>query len=584
MGKRTKANNYRSKIREQRELRLKAHQNKKIKQKENKEFFDLITQENIDKLETNEKISTIENLNKLLISYPDSNYDKISLMILFMKDNNLKVIIKSIKMLKNIFLNRIPSFRINEIDSKQKESKEISEIHNNERNLLISYVEYINNIKILDRNFYKQNQYDQIRKIFTEILSEFFEKFYYFNYEEKLYSFLIEKLCDYLDDIKKKAFLSLFNVLAIVDNSNKMFNLKLNLIKRISNVIFSKDHSKFDKNVLDLFTAHKIFFPDYKNDANDKKIDLSDLKYAGNLVSDKNSKTENIKAKKQLNEFNKEKSKIIKSIKKEMREIESKDDPKLIFNMNLKILKKILLVYFDIIKNKQESPLLISVFNGIGKLCENINVEILIDLQKNIFNLINNLINKNKIEIALFGLKANYNITKQLTKEIVSIEDSYLITSSYQILCYLIDEKNITKENLYIICETLELILLKNRIFSVDTSAAFVKRLSMLCNNVNNNENFVVGILLLIKRILSKYSNLSFLIDSDEDFDNFDYKNKKEPELCNGKLTNILGELNEVKNKCIKNKMICKLIEYIIKEQKVNSEFNSLNFYDFILK
>ena len=582
MGKRTKANNYRSKIREQRELRLKAHQNKKIKQKENKEFFDLITQENIDKLETNEKISTIENLNKLLISYPDSNYDKISLMILFMKDNNLKVIIKSIKMLKNIFLNRIPSFRINEIDSKQKESKEISEIHNNERNLLISYVEYINNIKILDRNFYKQNQYDQIRKIFTEILSEFFEKFYYFNYEEKLYSFLIEKLCDYLDDIKKKAFLSLFNVLAIVDNSNKMFNLKLNLIKRISNVIFSKDHSKFDKNVLDLFTAHKIFFPDYKNDANDKKIDLSDLKYAGNLVSDKNSKTENIKAKKQLNEFNKEKSKIIKSIKKEMREIESKDDPKLIFNMNLKILKKILLVYFDIIKNKQESPLLISVFNGIGKLCENINVEILIDLQKNIFNLINNLINKNKIEIALFGLKANYNITKQLTKEIVSIEDSYLITSSYQILCYL--EKNITKENLYIICETLELILLKNRIFSVDTSAAFVKRLSMLCNNVNNNENFVVGILLLIKRILSKYSNLSFLIDSDEDFDNFDYKNKKEPELCNGKLTNILGELNEVKNKWIKNKMICKLIEYIIKEQKVNSEFNSLNFYDFILK
>ena len=78
--------------------------------------------------------------------------------------------------------------------------------------------------------------------------------------------------------------------------------------------------------------------------------------------------------------------------------------------MNLKILKKILLVYFDILKNKQESPLLISVLNGIGKLCENINVEILIDLQKNIFNLINNLINNNKIEIALYALKANYNI------------------------------------------------------------------------------------------------------------------------------------------------------------------------------
>ena len=82
---------------------------------------------------------------------------------------------------------------------------------------------------------------------------------------------------------------------------------------------------------------------------------------------------------------------------------------------------------------------------------------------------------------------------------------------------------------------------------------------------------------------MSKYSNLSFLIDSDEDLDNFDYKNKKEPELCNGKLTNILIELNEIKNKWIKNKMIIKLIEYIISEQKVNMEFNSLNFYDFIL-
>ena len=30
--------------------------------------------------------------------------------------------------------------------------------------------------------------------------------------------------------------------------------------------------------------------------------------------------------------------------------------------------------------------------------------------------------------------------------------------------------------------------------------------------------------------------------------------------------------------------MIIKLIEYIISEQKVNMEFNSLNFYDFILK
>ena len=128
------------------------------------------------------------------------------------------------------------------------------------------------------------------------------------------------------------------------------------------------------------------------------------------------------------------------------------------------------------------------------------------------------------------------------------------------------------------------MILLKNRMYSLDTSAAFVKRLSLLCKNINN-ENYIIAFLLLIKRILSKYPSLNFLVDANEsDFDNFDYKNNLEPSLCNGKLTNILEELNCVLNKFHQNKNIKKLIEYIIKEQKANFELNSLNFYDFLLK
>ena len=120
--------------------------------------------------------------------------------------------------------------------------------------------------------------------------------------------------------------------------------------------------------------------------------------------------------------------------------------------------------------------------------------------------------------------------------------------------------------------------------YSVDTSAAFVKRLSILCKN-NNNENYIIGMLLLIKRILSKYPSLSFLVDSNEaDFDNFDYKNTLDPSLCNGKLTNIISELNCIQNKYNTNKTIKKLIEYIIKEQKTNLELSSLNFYDYLLK
>ena len=89
----------------------------------------------------------------------------------------------------------------------------------------------------------------------------------------------------------------------------------------------------------------------------------------------------------------------------------------------------------------------------------------------------------------------------------------------------------------------------------------------------------------MIKRVLSKYPFLGFLVDSSEaDFDNFDYKNTIDPSLCNGKLTNIIKELNKIQNKFSKNNTIKKLIEYIIKEQKSNLELSSLNYYDFLFK
>ena len=367
-----------------------------------------------------------------------------------------------------------------------------------------------------------------------------------------------------------------------------MFELKFNLIKRIINALNNKNHKRFDENVMDLFTAHRMIFPDYVKENEDikNKIDLSDLKYAGPSISTSTNKQEYIKAQRQLKEFNKEKSKIIKSMKKDMNEIEKKDDSKMIYFMNLKILKKILLLFFEILKNFQESELVGGVFNGISSLCENINVEILIDLQKCIYENIKYLIKNKKLSLALLGLRANLIIAKKLTKEIVSVEDSYLITSSYQIICFYINdkEKKINKDDLYIIFEVIEMILLKNRMYSIDTSAAFVKRLSMLCK-INNNENYIIAMLLLIKRILSKYPSLGFLVDNNEsDFDNFDYKNNLEPSLCNGKLTNIISELNSIQNKYNSNKIIQKIIEYIIKEQKTNLELSSLNFYDYLLK
>ena len=588
MGKKQKESFHKSKIKEQRILRLKSIKKEKKKQQNNSEFFKIYTQENIDKLNTKEKLEIMSQLYKILISYPESNSDKFSLMLLFLKDNSINVILKAAEYLKNIFMESIPLYRINESQNNAKESKEVKRMKGQEKNLLLNYGLFIDDVKLLDQSFNNKKECLDLRKKFCEFLSELFEKFYYFNYEYKLYGYLVDKLSDNDIDIKKKAFLSLYNVLAKTINSKNMFELKFNIIKRIINSINNKNHKRFDENVLDLLTAHKLAFPDYVKDNENlkNKIDLSDLKYGGPSVSLSKNKQEYKKAQRNLKEFNKEKNKIIKSMIKDMNEIERKDDTKMIYFMNLKILKKILLLFFEILKNNKDSELIGGVFNGISTLCENINIEILLDLQKCIYETIKYLITKRKITLALLGLRANLNIAKKMTKEIVSVEDSYLITASYQIICFYINDLNyeIKKDDLYIIFEVIDMILLKNRMYSLDTSAAFVKRLSMLCKNINN-ENYIIAFLLLIKRILSKYPSLNFLVDANEsDFDNFDYKNDLEPSLCNGKLTNILEELNCVLNKFHQNKNIKKLIEYIIKEQKVNIELNSLNFYDFLLK
>ena len=262
--KKVKESFHRSKIKEQRILRLKSIKKEKKKQQNNREFFTLFQQENIDKLSTKEKLEAMNQLYKILISYPESNSDKFSLMLVFLKDNSITVISKAVEYLKYIFIESIPLYRINEFqNNKQKESKEVKKTHIQEKNLLLNYGQFLDDIKLLDQSFNNKKECIELRKKFCTVLSELFEKFYYFNYEKKLYGYLVDKLSDSNNDIKKQAYICLYNVLSKVDNSKSMFELKFEIIKRIINSINNKNHKRFDENVMDLFTAHRMIFPDY---------------------------------------------------------------------------------------------------------------------------------------------------------------------------------------------------------------------------------------------------------------------------------------------------------------------------------
>jgi len=122
-------------------------------------------------------------------------------------------------------------------------------------------------------------------------LCELFEKFYLFNDNDILYKIIVEKLADANANIRKRSFDTLTKILSMQDNSNHVLELKLALIKLISHIVYIKPHDKFDANILDLFIAHKIEFPDI-SEVNTKKIDLSDIKQ-GNKGSKYNSETHN---------------------------------------------------------------------------------------------------------------------------------------------------------------------------------------------------------------------------------------------------------------------------------------------------
>jgi hypothetical protein len=255
--------------------------------------------------------------------------------------------------------------------------------------------------------------------------------------------------------------------------------------------------------------------------------------------------------------------------------------------MNLKILKKILLVFFDILKFKKESPLIRSVLSGIGILCENINVEILLDLQKCIYEFVNYSLSQDKNkEMKLFAvtaLKSCLMITEKLTKEIISLEDSNLVNTTYYFMCKIVVNdicKLMTKDDLFILLEIIDSILLKNRQYSLDTVAAYIKRLALFSTKLKITH--IPSFLLLIKRILQKYPNLNTMRDNDDDF--FDYSIATDASICNGKQSNIHKELNIINSNFGKeSKLIKKLIEYLNKDDKNDPQFATLSFYELLL-
>jgi len=123
-----------------------------------------------------------------------------------------------------------------------------------------------------------------------------------------------------------------------------------------------------DPTLLDCLVTHKIIVDEEKA----KSIDASSKK-----VEQLRQQMEKLRKKGKFSDYREMKQQLLKEMKEsDAIGIDLGSSSK----YNNLIIKEVLAIYFDILKNKSESPLLKSVFLGLPSFTQYVNVEIVWDL------------------------------------------------------------------------------------------------------------------------------------------------------------------------------------------------------------
>jgi hypothetical protein len=147
-----------------------------------------------------------------------------------------------------------------------------------------------------------------------------------------------------------------------------LLDFKLDILKEIHTVVKTKDHSLLSPNLLDCLVLHDIMVDETKARA----IDASSKK-----SQEMHDRLVKLRKKGKYNDYRELKQQLLT----ELKETDALGaDLAKVSTVNNSIVKETLAIYFEILKQKDSSPLLRSVFLGIPQFCKYINVEIVFDL------------------------------------------------------------------------------------------------------------------------------------------------------------------------------------------------------------
>ncbi len=151
-------------------------------------------------------------------------------------------------------------------------------------------------------------------------------------------------------------------------DDNTMLDFKVEILKELAKTIKSRDHFQMSPSLLDCLVTHKIIVDEEKA----KMIDQSSKK-----AEQLKQQLDKLRKKGKFQDYRQMKTQLIK----ELKEADAIGlDLGSTSKYNNQIIKEVLGIYFDVLKNKSESPLLKSVFLGLPQFTQYVNVEIVWDL------------------------------------------------------------------------------------------------------------------------------------------------------------------------------------------------------------
>lgn len=193
--------------------------------------------------------------------------------------------------------------------------------------------------------------YRKLRELSILSFCKLLKRHPHFNYRLNILQIILQRLSTNQVLMRNECTGTLFELLKKDDNT--LLDFKLEILRELSKVIKTKQHNKMDPNLLDCLVTHQIIVDEKKA----KTIDESSRK-----VEELKAQMEKLRKKGKFTDYREMKNQLLNELKEsDALGVDLGTSSK----TNNLIIKEILAIYFDILKNKSHSPLLKGVFLGL---------------------------------------------------------------------------------------------------------------------------------------------------------------------------------------------------------------------------